>query len=172
MKGTAKTGDSASPLPRIILIAAMAANRVIGRDNTIPWHLPGDLARFRTTTMGHPLIMGRRTFESIGRPLPGRSNIVLSRDRDLILPGCLVVHSLDQALEACRGRDRAFIIGGEQLYRDALPLADEIILTVLEREVEGDTFFPELPEQAFSLVHAEPVEGPVPGTIRTFRRNW
>jgi len=171
VKGTAKTGDSASPLPRIILIAAMAANRVIGRDNTIPWHLPGDLARFKNTTMGHPLIMGRRTFVSIGRPLPGRRNIVLSRNLHLILPGCQVVHSLDEALDACRGEERAFVIGGEQLYRDALPLADEIILTVLDREVKGDTFFPVLPKGTFSLVHAEPVEGPVPCTIRTFRRN-
>ncbi len=154
--------------PRIVLIAAMAANRVIGRDNAIPWRLPGDLARFKQTTMGHPIIMGRRTFESIGRALPGRRNIVLTRRRGFTAPGCEVVHSLDEALAACRNEEKAFIIGGEQLYRDTLPLADEIILTVLDQEVEGDTFFPEVPETMFRLAGSKPVPGTPACTIRTF----
>ncbi len=156
--------------PHIVLIAAMAANRVIGRDNTIPWHLPGDLARFKRITMGHPVIMGRRTYQSIGRALPGRRNIVLTRNANFTAADCEVVASLDEALRRCDGEEKVFIIGGEQLYRDAMPLADEIILTVLDREVEGDTRFPEVPEELFRPVHTAQDDAPPGCTIRTLQR--
>ncbi len=154
----------------IIIIAAMAANRVIGRDNGIPWKIPGEQARFRTATMGYPLIMGRRTFESIGRPLAGRTNIVVSRDRAYQVPGCRVCHSLEHALETCHGRDRVFIIGGGQLYSQGLSRADTLLLTVLDKPVAGDTLFPEFAEDAFVLVDRERVSGPVPYTVETWRR--
>lgn len=131
---------------RLSLIAAMAANRTIGRAGRLPWHLPGDLARFKRITMGCPLIMGRKTFASIGRILPGRKTIVLSRQPDYRVPGALVLNGLDAALKEVWDFDEVFICGGEQLYREALPLAQRIYLSELRREVAGDTFFPEIPE--------------------------
>lgn len=146
---------------RLSLIVAMAANRVIGRDGRMPWHLPGDLARFKRLTMGYPLIMGRRTYESIGRPLPGRKTLVLSRHPDYQPPGCLVFPTLQAALDEVWDYDEVFVCGGEEVYREALPLAQRIYLTELEREVEGDTLFPEIPEHFLpieqeQLTEAEP----------------
>ena len=107
-------------MTRIAIIAAMAENRVIGRENRLPWRLSADLRRFKSLTMGKPVIMGRKTYESIGKPLPGRSNIVVTRDPDYRAPGCQVVHSLDQALEAAAGHDEVMVIGGAELYRQTL----------------------------------------------------
>lgn len=129
----------------ISLIVAMGENRVIGADQRMPWHLPADLKRFRQTTMGRPILMGRKTHESIGRPLPGRQNIVLSSRRDYAAPGCVVVHSLDEALREAGGGE-AMVIGGASLYRECLPLAERIYLTLIHREFAGDTFFPGFPE--------------------------
>ena len=129
--------------PRICLIAALAANRVIGRNNTLPWHLPADLKRFKALTMGHPVVMGRKTYESIGRPLPGRRNLVISRNRDYSAPGCEIVHSLDDAVAACRGAQEIFIIGGAELYRESLPRAQRLEFTEIRAEFEGDATFPE-----------------------------
>jgi dihydrofolate reductase len=130
---------------KISLVVAMAANRVIGRDNGLPWHLPADLQHFRRITMGKPILMGRRTWESIGRPLPGRTSIVVTRDSAYTAPGCLVVHSLDMALQAAAEcGDEAMVIGGAELYRQVLPRADTLYLTQIHAGVEGDTFFPEL----------------------------
>ncbi len=120
----------------------MARNRVIGRDNHLPWRLPADLAYFKQVTMGHPVIMGRRTWESIGRPLPGRQNIVVSRNPDYSAPGATVVGSLDDAWRAAGDVDEACVIGGTSLFAEALPLADRIHLTEVDAEVEGDTYFP------------------------------
>ena len=128
---------------RIALVVAMARNRVIGRDNALPWRLPADLAYFKRVTLGHPVVMGRRTYESIGRPLPGRKNIVVSRNPQFLAPGCTVVHSLDAAWDAAAGADKAFVIGGTTLFEETLPIAGVIHLTEVEAEVEGDTFFPE-----------------------------
>lgn len=128
----------------------MAANRVIGKDNQIPWHLPEDLKQFQETTMGYPLIMGRKTFESIGRPLPGRRTIIITRNKDYPEKGVTVAGNLEQALELCRGNDKVFIAGGGEIFRQALPIADTIILTTLDREVEGDVFFPEIPPGKFA----------------------
>lgn len=128
----------------------MAENRVIGCDNRLPWRLPNDLKRFRRLTVGHPVIMGRKTYESIGKPLPGRTNIVVTRTRGYLAPGCAVVDSLEAALKAADEAPHdppehreAFVIGGAELYAQTLPLAQRIYLTLVHAEVEGDTFFPE-----------------------------
>jgi len=132
-----------STSPRICLIAAIAANRVIGRNNALPWHLPADLRRFKALTLGHPVVMGRNTHASIGRPLPGRRNLVITRNRDYRAPGCEVVHSLDAALAACPGATVIFIIGGAELYRQALPRAQCLEFTEIHAEFDGDTSFPQ-----------------------------
>jgi dihydrofolate reductase len=107
----------------------MAANRVIGRNNALPWHLPADLKHFKALTLGHPVVMGRRTYESIGKPLPGRRNLVITRNRNFSAPGCEVVASLDAALTACGGAAEIFIIGGAELYRESLARAQRLELT-------------------------------------------
>ena len=121
----------------------MARNRVIGRDNALPWRLPADLAHFKKVTMGHPIVMGRKTCESIGRPLPGRMNIVVTRNREYKAPGCIVVPSLDAAWRAAGDATEVCVIGGTSLFTEALPVADVIHLSEVEAEVEGDTYFPE-----------------------------
>jgi dihydrofolate reductase len=131
----------------ISIIAAMAENRVIGRGGDIPWDIPADRRRFRELTMGHPIIMGRKTFEAIGRPLSGRRNIILSRPPEYRREGCCVVHSLADALAASTGADEVFICGGEELYRLALPLADRIYLTVVHKLCAGDAYFPPIPAE-------------------------
>jgi dihydrofolate reductase len=125
------------------LVVAMARNRVIGSDNRLPWRLPADLAYFKEVTMGHPVIMGRRTFESIGKALPGRLNIVVSRNPQYRAPGCTVVESLEAAWRAAADAAEAFVIGGTSLFAEALPLADRIHLTEVDADVPGDTWFPE-----------------------------
>ena len=130
----------------ITLIVAMAANRVIGANNAMPWHLSDDLRRFRALTMGHPILMGRKTQEAIGRPLPGRRNLVMSRDPQLQISGCETVQNLDALRDAIPQGTRLFVIGGAELYRLFLPIADRIELTLIHRDFEGDTFFPEFPE--------------------------
>jgi dihydrofolate reductase len=137
------SNPSKSAPPRICLIAALAANRVIGKNNALPWHLPADLKRFKALTMGPPLVMGRKTYESIGRPLPGRRNLVITRNRDYSAPGCEVVHSLDAAIAACRGAQEIFIIGGAELFRESLPRAHCLEFTEIRAEIEGDVTFPE-----------------------------
>lgn len=123
------------------LIVAMTEERVIGKDNKLPWHLPEDLKRFKKITMGHPIIMGRKTFESIGRPLPGRENIILSRDPAFRVEGVKTVTSFAQALEACK-TEEAFVIGGSAVFAEALPMAERIYLTLIHRHFEGDCYFP------------------------------
>jgi len=129
---------------KISIVVAMAANRVIGRDNQLPWHLPADLKYFKQTTMGKPILMGRKTWESIGRPLPGRTNIVITRDENYDAPGCVVVHSIEAALQAAAKQDEVMIIGGAEFYRQVLPRTDRIYLTRINEDFEGDTLFPEL----------------------------
>ncbi len=129
------------------LIAAVAQNGVIGRDNALPWRLPGDLGYFKRVTMGKPIVMGRKTFASIGRPLPGRSNIVVSRDPGFRAPGCRTVASLQAALElaselAGEGAGEVLVIGGSQVYAATLPSAQRLYLTEVHAQIEGDAFFP------------------------------
>ena len=140
-----ETARRAAGAPRICLIAALAANRVIGKDNALPWRLPADLKRFKELTLGHPVVMGRKTYESIGKPLPGRRNLVITRKRGYAAPGCEVVHSLDHAVAACRGAEQIFIIGGAELYREALPRAHSLEFTEIHAEFAGDAMFPEFP---------------------------
>ena len=136
-----------SPLvrqPRLTLIAAVAKNHVIGAGNALPWRLPEDLKRFKALTLGHPIIMGRKTWESLGRPLPGRTNIVISRSAGFSAPGATVCRGLDQALAsaASTANDEIFIIGGAEVYRQALPLAMRLQLTEIDRAFAGDVHFP------------------------------
>lgn len=123
-------------------VVAVARNGVIGHTNGLPWRLPADLAFFKRLTMGHPIIMGRKTYESIGKPLPGRLNIVVTRSPDFKAPGCTVVATLDAAYRAAGAVDEVFIIGGAQIYDAAFAAADRIYLTEVESEIEGDTYFP------------------------------
>jgi dihydrofolate reductase len=125
------------------LVVAVAANGVIGRDNQLPWKLPDDMAYFKKVTMGHPVVMGRRTWESIGKALPGRVNIVVTRQRDYEAPGCIVVDSLDAAWDAAGDAAEVSVIGGTTLFAETLPIADRIHLTEVQADVAGDTWFPE-----------------------------
>ena len=154
----------------IILIAAMAANRVIGRKGDIPWNIPGEQTRFKEITMGCSLLMGRKTWDSLGRPLPGRRNIVVTRNPEFRVPGAEVVYSLEQGLALTEGEEKVFVIGGAQLYQLALDRADTLILTELEQEVAGDAFFPAFSCPPFALVRTEKVEKPVCYNIRTYQR--
>ncbi|HLA74929.1 MAG TPA: type 3 dihydrofolate reductase [Gammaproteobacteria bacterium] len=128
----------------ISLVVAMARNRVMGRDNALPWHLPADLKYFKRITMGKPIVMGRKTFESIGRMLPGRANIVITHDHGYRADGCLVVHSIDEALAAAAGAPEVMIIGGAKLFEQTLPRATRIYLTEINADITGDTYFPKL----------------------------
>ena len=152
--------------PRIAIIAALARNRVIGRDGELPWRISEDLKRFKSLTMGHPVIMGRKTYESIvaisGKPLPGRDNIVITRSAGYSAPGCNVVHTFEEALAAAAGADEAFVIGGADVYAIALPHAQRLHLTEIDAEFEGDAFFPEFDLGAWreTLREAHWVQGP------------
>jgi len=128
----------------ISMIAAMDRNRLIGAGNRLPWHLPADMQWFRRQTMGKPVVMGRNTFESIGRPLPGRTNLVLSRKRELHIEGCNIIHDLQELRAAAQDAEEVMIIGGAELYRLALPLADRLYLTDIDADFEGDAWFPEI----------------------------
>jgi dihydrofolate reductase len=127
------------------IIVAMASNRVIGNHNKMPWHLPADFVWFRKHTLGHPVIMGRKTFESIGKPLPGRRNIVVSRNPQWHAEGCDTFSSLNAALASCGPAGHTFVIGGASLYIEALPVADRLYVTAVDATPEGDTYFPALP---------------------------
>jgi dihydrofolate reductase len=129
--------------PKVYLVAAVAANGVIGRHGHLPWHLPEDLKHFKRLTLGHPVIMGRKTWESLnGRPLPGRDNIVVTRTAGYEAPGAAVASSLDAALALCAGEGVVFVIGGEQLFAESLPAAAGLVLTEIHRDYEGDVSFP------------------------------
>ncbi len=140
---------------KISLIAAMADNGVIGRNNRLPWRLSADLQRFKALTMGKPIVMGRKTWESIGRPLPGRTNIVVTRDVGYRAEGCVVVHSIDQALEVAAGSDEVMVIGGANLYRQLLDRADRLYLTQVRADVEGDAWFPDFDRAQWREVERE-----------------
>lgn len=129
---------------KISLIVAMADNRVIGRNGQMPWHLSADLQRFKVTTMGSPIMMGRKTFDAIGRPLPGRENLIISRNADFQRPNCRVFTSIESGLDYASDSDELFVIGGATLYEALLPAADYLYLTLINRSFEGDTYFPEI----------------------------
>ena len=154
----------------LILIAAMAKNRVIGKNNKIPWHIPEEMRHFKENTMGHAMIMGRKTFESIGTPLPGRLNVVLSRDSNIHCPGFLSAGNLQEGLDCCQGHEKVFIIGGQDLFRETMPCADTIMLSVLDREYEGDTLFPHIPTEHFQQVSEKRMGGSEPFTLFIYQR--
>ncbi len=140
---------------RLSIIAAMSANRVIGSSNNLPWRLPADLKRFKNLTMGHHLIMGRKTFESIGQPLPGRTTVVITHQTGYAPSGVLVAHSIDQALQLAADDPEVFVAGGGQIYQQMLPRADRLYLTSIHEEFEGDTDFPEFKESDWKLISEE-----------------
>lgn len=144
---------------KISITVAMASNRAIGLNNQMPWHLSADLKRFKQTTMGFPIIMGRKTFESIGRPLPGRINIIVTRNPAYQQTGCVIANTIEQALTiaAQQATDQAFIIGGSALYRDTLAIADNIYLTLIHQDFPGDTFFPDINPNEWREVEREDV---------------
>ncbi len=129
--------------PMVSIIVAMAENRVIGNDNSLPWHLPADLKHFKAMTIGKPIIMGRKTWESLPGKLPERTHIIVTANRHYQVDGCTVVHSLEQAIEAAGDVPEVMIVGGAMLYGQALPLADRIYLTLVDTQIEGDTLFPD-----------------------------
>ena len=148
---------------KISLIVAMSSNRVIGNNNKMPWHLSADLKKFKKITMGAPILMGRKTYESIGRPLPGRTNIIISRNPeyrpsvDTGQPGILVFNDINQALAHCAAAKEVFVIGGADFYRLMLPLADTLYLTQIHQEFQGDTFFPALDADQWTEVEREDI---------------
>lgn len=135
----------------ISLIAAISKNRVIGKDGRLPWDLPADLAYFKKITMGHPLIMGRKTFESLGKPLPGRQNVVITKSRNYTPQNCLIMHSIDEAKTFCKDKN-SFIIGGSQIYREFFPYADRLYITLINEDFAGDSFFPVIEPQIWRLI--------------------
>lgn len=147
---------------RLSIIAAMARNRVIGIANRLPWRLPEDLQHFKRLTLGHHIIMGRKTYASIGRPLPGRSTVILTRDAEFRVPGCMTAHTLQQAIEACGDDPEVFCVGGAEIYAQALPLADRLYLTEIQAEYAGDAYFPAIDPlqwQASSREHHVSADG-------------
>lgn len=130
----------------ISLISAMGRNRVIGINNALPWRLPADLKHFKQVTLGKPVLMGRKTYESIGKPLPGRTNIIISSGRHYQAPGCIVVHSIEAALAAAGDHAEVMVIGGASFYQQLLPRADRLYLTLIDEDFDGDAWFPEIHE--------------------------
>lgn len=140
----------------VTIIAAIANNNVLGKDNQLIWHIPADLKRFKKETSGHHIIMGRKTFESLGRALPNRVNVIISRNLNYPAPGgCIVVSSLEEALEVAKNDTTPFIIGGAQIYSEAIKIADKLDITHVYHDFEGDVFFPEIDENIWTLTHQE-----------------
>jgi dihydrofolate reductase len=157
---------------KISLIAAIAANNVIGKAGILPWRLPADLARFRQLTWGHPIIMGRTTYDGIGKPLPGRTTIVITRQSDNQPGNCIVVHSLDAALVAATatGSDEVFVCGGGQIYRDMLPRAERLYITQVHQQFTGDSYFPAIYTETFRLISETPSSDTIPCTFQIYER--
>ncbi len=140
---------------KISLIVAFDENRLIGNNNALPWHLPADLKHFKQITMGHFMIMGRKTFDSIGKPLPGRTSIVITRKKDFKIDGCIVVNTLNEAIDNCKDQQVVFIIGGAQIFECTLPKATDLFITQIHHSFEGDTYFPEIPESDWDEISRE-----------------
>jgi dihydrofolate reductase len=140
---------------QISAIVAMAENRVIGKDNQLPWRLPADLKHFKALTTGHPILMGRKTYQSIGRPLPNRTNLILTRDPLFQVNGCITVASVEAALQSLRSSDESFVIGGAEVYRLLMPYVTRIYLTIVHQTIAGDTTFPDLDDAAWKEVARE-----------------
>lgn len=140
------------------IIVIFDEHRLIGRDNGLPWHLPADLKHFKSITMGHSMIMGRKTFESIGKPLPGRQSVVITRKKGYQPDGTAVVNSLEGAMQLCASEEEVFVIGGAQIFEQALPLASKLYITQIHHVFEGDTFFPEIQQEHWEMISKEDYE--------------
>ena len=154
----------------LILIAAMARNRVIGKNNKIPWHIPEEMRHFKETTMGHAVIMGRKTFESIKTPLPGRLNVVLSRNPDISSPGFYFADSIEKGIDYCKDQQKIFIIGGQAIFQAAIKQVETILLSVLDQEFDGDAVFPHIPMESFRLLSEKRMGKTQPFTLLTYKR--
>lgn len=139
----------------VSILVAKSKNDVIGKNNQLPWHLPADLKHFKDLTMGHHMIMGRKTFESIGKPLPGRTSVIITRQKDYKAPGCIVVSSIEDALKACVNDDEVFIIGGGEIFKETMNTADKIYLTEIGEEFEGDVFLPKIDLLKWKLIQKQ-----------------
>lgn len=155
---------------KISMIAAASTNRVIGRDELIPWEIPGEQKRFKELTLGQTVIMGRKTYESIGKPLPGRRTVIISRTQNISAENCMTVKSLREAYALLKDEAEIFIAGGGEIYKEALPLADKLYLTVVEQEIEGNIYFPVFDKEAFHLTYEQKMEGTIPYTYYTYER--
>ena len=157
----------------ISVIVAVAENGTIGDKNTLLWHIKEDMKHFRTLTTGHPVVMGRKTYDSLGRPLPNRRNVVITR-QEIAIEGCEIAHSLEEALSLFTPDEEVFVIGGAQIYAEAMPLADRFYLTVVEHPYEGDTAFPKWDREAWQLIESERFEQgesyPRPFRFETYER--
>ncbi|WP_458355106.1 dihydrofolate reductase [Peribacillus frigoritolerans] len=141
----------------ISLMVAMDQNRVIGKNNKLPWHLPADLQYFKKVTMGHPIVMGRKTFESIGRVLPGRENVIVTRNQEFKAEGCVVLHDIAQIkMFADNDDEEVFVIGGAEIFKEILPFTDRLYITEIHETFEGDTFFPEIDENEWDVISSNP----------------
>lgn len=155
----------------VSIFAAMSENRVVGIENRLPWNLPDELKRFKSMTTGHPIIMGRKTFESIGRILPNRENIIISRQNSYSVPGTSVYSSVDEALEKCRGKtDEVFLIGGAEIWRAAWSWVDQIYLTIVHKNFEGDAYFPDFDRSEFQTISIERFENTMPYTCLKLKK--
>jgi dihydrofolate reductase len=158
----------------LTILVAVSANNAIGKNNQLLWHLPADLKHFKNLTTGHPIVMGRKTYDSIGKPLPNRRNIVVTRQKDLAIEGVEVVNDIDAALSRCADENEVFIIGGAEVYRMALPFVTKIYLTTVHKSYEADVFFPELNKEEWEEIelqyHSEDEKNSIPYTFSTLKR--
>lgn len=155
----------------ISLIAAVSKNNVIGNKGLIPWHIKGEQKRFKELTTGRTIIMGRKSFEEIGKPLPNRKTVLISSTKRIEAKNCITAASFKEALKAAEGEEEIFIAGGGRVYEEAMPYADRIYLTVIDLVTEGDTFFPDFDKLEFTKVYEERIEGEIPYTYYTYERH-
>lgn len=141
-------------MTNLFIIAAMDKNQVIGKNNTLPWHLPADLKHFKKVTMGKPIIMGRKTFESIGKPLPGRQNIILTRDKNYHATGCSIIHSIDE-INKHTDAEEIFVIGGSEIFNQLLPFAQKLYLTFIDAQFDGESYFPKWQKNEWHEIYRE-----------------
>jgi dihydrofolate reductase (trimethoprim resistance protein) len=154
----------------ISLIVAMSKNNVIGKDGIIPWKIKGEQKRFKELTTGKTIIMGRRSYQEIGSPLPNRKTIIISTTENIVADNCKTAKSLIEALELAKGEDEVFIAGGGQVYKDALPYSDKIYITVIDKIIDGNIYFPKIDEDNFIKTYEERIEGEIPYTYYTYER--
>lgn len=154
----------------ISLIVAVSKNNVIGNNGTIPWKIKGEQKRFKELTTGRTIIIGRKSFQEIGKPLANRKTILISSTENIVADNCTTVKSLSEAFDLVKGENEVFIAGGGQVYKEALPYADRIYITVIDKEIEGNVYFPEIDENIFVKTYEERIEGEIPYTYYTYER--